>query len=140
MEPAMNDTTSRSGFTLDTSGAVVDARPAYQPRLLWKHLSPFTQGYIEALIQDIEWPDPAEGFGPSSAIVRFSDLAPEALALILKDCADVRRRHDRLTDGGAFWRERKTQDWPQFPPLTPYLSGDGKVHLRPDGPAANSDS
>lgn len=82
-------------FILDTSGAVRDPRPEYQPQLRWKHLDAFTQGYIEALfftetapgVSTAEWQateDHEEGSIPAD--VAFSDLAPQALATILADC------------------------------------------------------
>lgn len=70
----------------------------------------------------------------------FSDLAPEALALILKDCAraasamgcreaDGFPRTDTVL-GCLFWERRQSGKCPGFPPLTPHLREDGKVALR----------
>lgn len=73
-------------FILDTSGAESD----------FAKLSPFVQGYIEALYFTDEGPgsveewqapgfEPAEGCFPSEC--GFADLAPEALERIKRDCA-----------------------------------------------------
>lgn len=82
-------------FILDTSGAVLETREAYMPRILWKHLDAFTQGYIEALfftetapgVSTEEWQateDHDEGSIPDD--VAFADLAPASLATIIEDC------------------------------------------------------
>lgn len=91
-------------FILDTSGAVEGFAPAFEDiaagrgeSVAWHDLSPFVQGYIEALFFTNEGDGtPGEGdeFGlwrevePGlwSADFGFSDLAPEALAAILADC------------------------------------------------------
>jgi len=128
-------------FTLDTSGFVSMPEP-FEPSDLgaewaWPDLSPFAQGYVEALLQG-----EARRDGPGSVVfVRpikgfaFSDLAPKTLALILKDCADARRRYmrdDTTKDGRLFWEARDKGDCqPEgYWPLTPYLGDDGKVYLR----------
>lgn len=82
--------------------------------------------------------------GQGRTTYAFSDLAPEALALILKDCAARRNELQQLfaplrygrtqTDGANFWVRRQSGLEPdfagRFPPLTPYLREDGKVALR----------
>jgi hypothetical protein len=188
-----------AAFSFDTSGRVVRLGLdglAY-PHIEWSDLSPFEQGYVEALFESLidEWRHQVcfktgdkvrvhtdeigtvtgrktgatksvhvlfrPGFGgqyfpfectPVAPV--FSDLAPETLAAIRKDCADYQERaakseadvlaysgasnaakvrHAWLGGGGAqFWVQRNTTDNLRafFPPLTPYLAEDGNVYLR----------
>jgi hypothetical protein len=69
----------------------------------------------------------------------FSNLAPETLAAILKDCTAVLQIVDLYADpkkardqGTVFWTARQNGRWELrgFPVLTPYLGDDGKVRLR----------
>jgi hypothetical protein len=122
----------RGGSTLDTSGAVALPHAAHGQTFcstLWSDLTPFQQGYVEALFASYQ----NAVHGDANAGLRFSDLAPEALALIQKDCERVCDLAG--TDGGspvvgaAFWRNRQGGT-ASFPPLTVTLGDDGKVHLR----------
>lgn len=72
----------------------------------------------------------------------FSDLAPETLAAIRKDCAAANDGkwlgyRDTAGCGAMFWKERQqgflNGDGPKFPPLTVSLGDDGKVYLREAG-------
>jgi len=190
-------------FTLDTSGYVTlrreDASWKGRPRpdIYWEDLSPFEQGYIEALLQDLASgplirlsaedsavfagallnpakpnealekaskryreavaAQKASGIFPTPILVAapgFSDLSPEALGAIRKDCAaylakaaeseaEVRAysgasnaakvRQAWLGGGGKqFWEQRNTTDSLKafWPPLTVVLSDEGKVCLR----------
>jgi hypothetical protein len=120
-------------FTLDTSGAVRLRRDKIRLNTLWSDLDPFTQGYVEALFaSEIE-----DDIGAKVSFARlygFSDLAPEALAIILADCAEFSAnpiyRDVELTaeHGRLFWRLRQA-GCPDFPPLTVSLGDDGKVRL-----------
>lgn len=141
-------------FTLDTSGAV-EIRLGIGPTAVmrWSDLSPFAQGYVEALFASLgpyDWKDEHGGAHPS----RFSDLSPEALARVLADC----ERYDQLTAGHprsaspafaltvemgrAFWKGRQaskpvivraplgsglTLTLEHFPPLRVILTDAGKV-------------
>jgi len=108
-------------FTHNTSGVVriytiPDAGTPTLRRWRWEDLDPFTQGYIEAM-----------GVGT------FSDLAPETLAAILKDCERFQKYSGKPRThlyGGIMWKQRGFGMLPQYPPLTPYLGDDGKVYLR----------
>lgn len=142
-------------FTLDTSGSVHFPTLDVTGRAfaMWSDLSPFVQGYVEALfaslIADLEarrdYLPNLNGIGASFGIA-FSDLSPEVLALILRDCEAVRNEAilpDTADAGRRFWDGRQshkavvvhtgfgkglaTKYWP---PLTPYLSDDGNVRLR----------
>ncbi len=143
-------------FTLDTSGAVVMAAadhnyeagayrvcrrcgcephpPAGEPRLIrWSDLSPFAQGYVEGLFAAIEYPACQDtAYLPKG----FSDLAPETLAAILKDCeAQEHRAVFKGPDAGRvagdlFWILRQRGELAACPPLVPYLGDDGRVYLR----------
>lgn len=129
-----------SEFSFDTSGFVTlrreDASWKGRPRpdIYWEDLTPFAQGYVEALFAG----SPAlHGDGSDTRDAGFRDLSPEALAMILGDC------EQRLSVGGdwpntttageMFWLSRQRGRQVAFPPLTPYLSDDGKVCLKPSG-------
>lgn len=116
---------------IDTSGAV-DGRK-------WSDLTPFTQGYIEALFATFRSEFQKE-WGVSSLQLRFSDLAPETLAQIISDCEKIRYRlRDRFADGladpteegagRAFWKLGQKSLYADFPLLTAQLGDDGKVRL-----------
>ena len=74
----------------------------------------------------------------------FSDLAPETLALILKDCASHPNAQPhkfpndperQCRSGRNFWEDRQDGSWGStYPPLTPYLRDDGKVDLKESTP------
>jgi hypothetical protein len=140
-------------FTLDTSGAVLSRSDHVMSggvlTTVWSDLSPFAQGYVEAMFAALDltvdemakWLDGVDPYRLPS----FSDLAPETLALILRDCAAYERGPamlpaDRAGGGATFWRDRQSGFYLRetagvpfcgaFPPLTPYLGDDGKVYLR----------
>lgn len=129
-------------FELDTSGEVAtDYNPLTKYR--WADLSPFTQGYIEALFDAEAKRLNEERLAARMPLrrVRFSDLAPETLARIIADCeAFAPGRHPWLTPteyGGAFYAARQVgfSEWSvdpadyghRFPPLAIQLGDDGKV-------------
>lgn len=122
-------------FTLDTSGSIYVPFSRPEGELagctwIWSDLDPFTQGYIEALLRDVEiaFPD-----GCDSDAARFRDLAGETLDHIRKDCAAANTLSVtfRPKTGRAFWEKRQAGFYGRtFPPLTPYLGDDGKVYLR----------
>ena len=126
-------------FTLDTSGCIhMPGVPlsSISPRFIWSDLSPFAQGYVEALLREANAALHAERAQQGRERSRFdrdlvfSDLAPESLALILRDCEDGA---DGARGGRLFWEMRRRDAFkgnPLFPPLTPYLGDDGKVYLR----------
>lgn len=123
-------------FQLDTSGVVWITTPgstAYN--LTWDRLSPFTQGYIEALLRDLHESGVRVG---RYAPVAFSDLAPATLAWIMDDCGKWQREWSpsgNLTSheqGVYLWNLRQADKGSRgigFPPLTPYLGNDGKIYL-----------
>lgn len=131
-------------FTLDTSGSVdhVVAPGCTETGLAleWADLSPFVQGYVEALLAD--WRAALERGRrhplPLGMVPRFADLAPEALALILRDCEAWSHQYTHpafdpgpRVRGQHFWRDRnRAPFFRDFPPLTPYLGDDGRVRLR----------
>ena len=127
-------------FILDTSGAI--DRPAnykgfgVDRALTWVDLDAFTQGYIEAMFftgidggaADYKDGDFVEANGKG-----FADLAPEALANILKDCQSFKLAcvhvqplmgegdmPDEAQAGRDFWYTRNGHgcgfwdgDWPE---------------------------
>jgi len=155
VESGLKDTIAR-GFTLNTSGAVAlphrnEADQTFVSTL-WSDLSPFAQGYIEALLRDVRAALHCGRLAgrdrihyPAYHPRAFSDLAPEALVLILKDCAafttyarevcavDYERSK---SDGEWFWHARQKLEWMDsgYPRLAPYLREDGKVDLRETQP------
>jgi len=145
----------------DTSGSVADVPgPGETARsvairdgkTIWSDLSPFTQGYVEALLTPDPHRLPGLSWRPGCPQcvaskftcdthyrqgVGFSDLAPETLARIIADCerrvsaegirwATVEAGN---TSGHAFWRLQQDGDAPSFPPLTVQLGDDGKVRF-----------
>lgn len=130
-----------TGVTLDTSGSVATypwEGGEIAPQVRWDQLSPFEQGYVEKALDDfliyVHRDDSLhiKEVRPS----RFSDLAPETLAAIRKDCAafaaTIRPGSTVLTheDGGKVWRFRQAGQIRALPPLTPILSKDGKVRFQ----------
>lgn len=124
-------------FSLDTSGAVQApsiAVPGILSWWVWSDLDQFEQGYGRAAILAIRCPDPSEGYGPSSSVIRFDWLTPEALVTILKDCANARATlgyADTQEAGETFYMHRACGALSgDFPPQTIYLDENGKVRFR----------
>lgn len=122
-------------FQLDTSGVVTlnkfdpEAYMGYPEHVNWDRLSPFAQGYVEALLRGLY-----ENYEQQVAAYRFrfDNLAPETLARIIEDCATLERRAAYMvpTDaeqGAITWASRQRGDIADFPPLTLSLGDDGKV-------------
>lgn len=105
----------------------------------WSDFSLFEQGYVEALLTDLDrarmasYRAAAWGSKGRSVPIRpaFSWLSPEALAMILVDCECA--QHPDWTysahDGWHLWSDRQAGKWATLPPLRVSLSDDGKVHL-----------
>lgn len=94
----------------------------------WADLSPFTQGYVEALLREAATVVP-EGYLPDPS---FRNIAPGTLARIMADCdfalGELADYADRtLIGGAALWRERQADQWEDLPPLSVQLGEDGKV-------------
>lgn len=131
-----------TAFQLDTSGEVAlpwhgwgDKR---EPVTTWGKLTPFTQGYIEALLE-------AAGDAIFLRIngaqdFAFSDIAPATLARIMADCFQWADRFGPdwpdAASGCDFWSERQAERWESegFPPLHIYLGDDGLIHHRETNP------
>lgn len=126
-------------FQLDTSGAV--EQPGLYRSLRWSDLSPFTQGYIEALLSEPEtarawWLRHSGPFGIPAA-APFRDLAPETLARIIADCAVLQNfgpfgsLENHVEGGREAWENRQAGNLIalDFPPLTVQLGDDGKVRV-----------
>jgi len=127
-------------LNFDTSGTVSGTGPDEYFNHInpwrWSDLSPFVQGYVEAMFARLA---ASEGLTESNPRpFGFSDLAPETLARIVEDCG---RRVDgwppHVGDaewrslGARFWTQRSTPSrYQHWVPLTPYLGDDGKVYLR----------
>jgi hypothetical protein len=138
-------------FTLDTSGAIRTTSPPNNiHHAFWSDFDPFTQGYVEALFASLiaELRESGDclpnlnGAGISFG-VGFSDLSPEALALILRDCAAIKEALGcelDARDGREIWNDRAKR-FPggslalymrnRFPPLRVFLSDEGRICLEP---------
>jgi hypothetical protein len=130
-------------FKLDTSGRVPVAVSGGHTLAEWPDLSPFVQGYVEALLKGLyrQEQDAAAaklGRAPMPAFARycFRHLAPETLAPIIEDC----ERADHLRPGAStagdtasgeqLWTLRQAGKLDRFPPQTLYLCDDGKVRFK----------
>jgi hypothetical protein len=118
-------------FQLDTTGEVDLSIAEGVPAAIaggyrWFDLSPFTQGYIEALLREIG--------------AAFWQLAPETLARIIADCDYYEKQTGgapssepywgmTLEMGAAFWQARQVERWLDLRPLTVQLCDDGKVRF-----------
>lgn len=133
-----------SAWTLDTAGAVEcsdPAKPCICHARTWEQLSPFVQGYVRALYETANLRLAFRtSYGEHHRPAQFSDLAPEALALILEDCANFENFTSGLgfktgeVEGRRFWNGRAkgqlTGAWgAAFPPLRVYLDDAGKVQI-----------
>ena len=130
-------------FQLDTTGAVAmgsEHGPQYaRVNLVWSDLSPFAQGYIEALFASVRVDALGATYAERPALLpRFSDLAPETLARIIADCEAMERNKGKpgtRENGADCWAGRQEGRKPgdyaphPFPPLTVQLCDDGKVRL-----------
>jgi len=133
------------GFQLDTSGYVQCPAPDQKPNestgcWFWSDLTPFAQGYVEALFSSAEHPgylDVEPGNCDAGHMqVGFRHLAPETLARVIADCERqsevyTDRNPDRV-DGGVFWsgRQHNVLVGRGFPPLIVTLGDDGKVRFQ----------
>jgi hypothetical protein len=127
-------------FTFDTSGEVVEGKASDRPRMTpikawrWEGLDTFTQAYVAALFEAEREVFTDEG---REAMPGFSDLAPETLATILRDCEAARRRtcaapgpSAAVPCGRSFWSARQAgRGGAAFPPLSAYVGDDGRVYL-----------
>lgn len=123
-------------YALDTSGTVhaVPGGPAKQGThhpvdLDWCDLSPFVQGYVEALFAD-------EGgvlslllerYAHEGVQVRFDDLAPETLARIVADCEAAAPAEPRAYNADAL-RKMGADLWRRSG-KTVQIGDDGKVRF-----------
>ena len=125
-------------FQLDTSG-YVEGRPqgVRTRRIYWKDLTPFAQGYVEAMFSDLGRTLIVRN--RVGEIVGFRHLAPATVERIIADCERFGElpvgEHGLSEAGITFWQARQ---WgylrhDKFPPLVPYLSDDGLIMLREVG-------
>jgi hypothetical protein len=119
-----------SGLKLDTSGEVrstgADFEAGAPTHRRWSSLSPFEQGYTAPILEAVGAP--------------FHKLAPETLALIMKDCGEWVRMFEKdavfggiaekPSEGSGFWSLRQRDRLSNFPPLTITLADDGLIYLR----------
>ena len=132
-------------FEVDTTGTVIckaSVFPVGEQHMIvkWSDLTPFMQGYVEAMLQ----PHEALHYSLTDRFAGFSDLAPETLARIIADCEayqaahhsaleglDGPRRPDSThqKDGAMFWHWRNKPGAISYSPLTVTLGDDGKIRF-----------
>lgn len=107
----------------------------------WSDLSPFVQGYVEALFASeadaLDAMEPDAGLGRREGLwLGFSDLAPETLARIIADCEAITQDGREFSaacslsyEGATFWANRAAGEYADLRPLTVQLGDDGKVRL-----------
>lgn len=134
-------------FQLDTTGAVLPVA-RYDPKWIaepcgyrWSDLSPFTQGYIEALFAASVDPRgrmmmPRDGRYASAPRERrnvaFRMLAPETLARIIADCESAAKSFGKgatSADGRRFYHLRQSGVNDLWRPQALQLCDEGKVRF-----------
>lgn len=130
-----------SEFKLDTSGVVPACAPTADPSILgpcgFHDLTPFSQGYVEALFAELRGPSAMDDscvckcgrrhvWTPSGGMCRscgqplpggrlggFSDLSPEALGMILADCERflAERTEPRWTENPKWLAAERGKDF-----------------------------
>lgn len=130
---------------LDTSGHVQLTNTKWVRCVQWSDLTPFTQGYVEALFaaHQSDLREPVQfGTGFAYPPFGFRHLAPATLARIIEDCAAVLKIVDLYADpekarnqGVVFWTARQNGRWElrAVAPLTPHLGDDGLIYTREAG-------
>lgn len=126
-------------FKLDVSGVIGGDMWAAKPILgtIWDDLSLFTQGYIEAMLQDLNDKriNSLGGiFAPAFRFyvpAKFSDLAPETLARIIADCGrylgqtSIQPHQAAQEDGRAFYALRQSApDYFNGPEMAQNMEGE----------------
>lgn len=107
-------------------------------------MSGFEDGYVEAMfarLNEERWCDNAGRAPAIKPELGFSDLAPETLAAIRKDCAEAveyrsipfgRWFNPNGAGGRCFWSDRQDGRFPgKWPPLHLSLGNDGLVRFSP---------
>jgi hypothetical protein len=130
-------------FELDTSGAVTIPDGPFAGTWTFDRLPNLAQGYVEALFatlnENAHTLAIAYPIGRSIPCYGFSDLHPDTLAAILRDCEALATCEDGSKidglgslDGQMFWLERQAGYLREdgFPTLAPYLNDEGRVRLR----------
>jgi len=123
-------------FQFDTSGMVLQPSEHYVDEsraVRWPDLSPFVQGYVEAMFAEFR----NKGYEPTqprfSYQYAFSDLASETLARIMEWTDAFQSEHadtlPRVDDGERRRLGEKVWNLGKHG-FTPYLGDDGKVYLR----------
>lgn len=136
-------------FQIDTSGVFhcPDSRfMACDGAIYWEKLPPFTQGYIEAMLNPAD--DATRTYQVGAVQVHqhpagFSDLDPTAVGQIMADCEAIAAKRgdnylpneDAVNAGRVAWVDRQNGDllycYGEFGPLTVFLNDARKVCLRP---------
>lgn len=144
-----------SAFQLDASGGVGPmpgwAKPVPECNrfIYWSDLSPFCQGYVEAMFADgirdgyeatADFSTPRHILSARSSHLGFRHLAPATLSRIIADCEGLQKLTppnwgESFAAGELAWKCR-AGGWvgfrDEYPPLTPYLD-DGLIYLREAG-------
>lgn len=114
---------------LDTSGRVAGHHAGLSVWYEFDDLSPFMQGYVEALFAELQRLLDAQRYG-IWARAAYHMLAPETLKRIMKIIAAHDARYPVAIRGSITAQRLAGQGLWRGTPLTPYLGDDGKVYLR----------
>ncbi|MBP7704158.1 MAG: hypothetical protein KA105_02595 [Caulobacter sp.] len=128
-------------FELDTSGSVSYRVHGLMQTKIWSDLTPFAQGYVEAMFADEATQD---ALMDENGRVRFGfrHLAGDTLKRIVEDCEALRGvgRNSRVNGYACFQRRQEQapcgpfeEVWTGFPPVTVFLSDEGLIFLKEVG-------
>lgn len=143
-------------FQLDTSGVVYIPAPLcgriHGYGVTWDDFDLLQQGYVEALLRDFNNNARPAGAVWTGTYYGFSDLAPETVQKIIRDCAALQAALSEhqfdYSQGWCFWNYRNGRlegpdlvRWSEpfdtwflnasreFPPLTLTLGEDGLIYF-----------
>lgn len=134
-------------FELDTSGSVRADIPGLNCPVFWSDLTPFCQGYVEAMWQSVRElrRDAEDAKQINLDDLGFRHLAGDTLKRIVEDCGrfvtysrdvcGVDGYEQSPSDGRWFWDARQRGEWSDkgYPVLTPFLSDEGLIFLKEVG-------
>lgn len=129
-------------FTLDTRGGVIVPGEGLDTFWRFDSLTPFAQGYVEAMFASSDLPLAWDEVSPGCVAERdagFRHLAPASLSRIIGDCEamlEVMRAAgsafpETPKEGRIAWDDRQADNWigHTFPPLTVSLGEDGLIYF-----------
>lgn len=128
-------------FQLDTSGRV-ECPTSFQPIgwAIWSDLTPFAQGYVEAMFSDFGRVAMIRNY--TATIAGFRHLAPATVERIIADCVGAltlpylnlgNAYNDNAAGGACYWSDRQAGLIKGRRPQAVFLSDDGLIMLREVG-------